>query len=126
MDDVTVAEVTQLTLEVNTTTGVVNLQNNSGVPIDIDFYQVTSDLASLSSTNWDSLEDMDYEGGGLPGNGAGWEELGKPDTPSETLLAEAYLQGSSELADANLHQSWQCLQYFCRCPRPGILVQVGG
>ena len=72
-----------VTLEVNTTTGLLTVQNNSGSDIDMDFYEVTS-TASLNPLGWNSLQDQNLPG--FPagdGSGNGWEELGFPNEPGD-------------------------------------------
>ncbi|MCA9186630.1 MAG: LamG domain-containing protein, partial [Planctomycetales bacterium] len=85
-----------MTLEVNTTTGAVTLKNTTPIDFDVDFYRISSAGGGLRPTSWNSLQDQDFEGSGANNNtGNGWEELG---TPSANDLAEAFLQGSSTIA----------------------------
>ena len=86
-----------MTLQVNTTTGSTTLLNNSGVNFDVNLYEITSPGGALNATGWNSLTDQDFEGSGAPnGTGDGWEELGTPDSE---FLGEAFLQGSTVIAD---------------------------
>ena len=87
-------------LEVNTTTGVATMKNNTGAPIPIDYYEIMSangDGDSLDPTGWNSLEDQDLAG--FPagnGSGNGWEEAGGADSDT---LSESYLTGNSAVPD---------------------------
>ncbi|MEM8944029.1 MAG: hypothetical protein AAGD11_02520 [Planctomycetota bacterium] len=81
-----------ITLEVNTTTGLLSMKNTSGATLDLDFYEITSQ-ASLSGMGWNSLQSQDLPG--FPagdGIGNGWEILGleNPETDFDldgTVLA---------------------------------------
>ncbi|QDU58692.1 dockerin type I domain-containing protein [Aeoliella mucimassa] len=88
------SDVPFLTLMVDTVTGVMAIQNNSGEAVDFDAYQIESADGSLNPTGFRSLEDQDYEGNGASGSGHGWEELG---VPSANLMGEAFLADSSVL-----------------------------
>jgi len=82
-----------LTIEVNTATGQMTLLGSSFWPIEIDYYQITSEAGSLDPENWLSLADQDFDGNGPPdGSGNGWEEAGGV---GPHALAEAYLLGDS-------------------------------
>ncbi|MBN1852539.1 MAG: hypothetical protein JW829_07430, partial [Pirellulales bacterium] len=91
------SETVLLILQVNTITGATKLMNTTGAPIDIDYYEILSTGAALNSIAWNSLQDQDYEGNGVPGTGNGWEEAGNV---GSSVLAESYLQGSSMIDDA--------------------------
>ena len=89
---------TNLTLEINTDTGIGKIKNTTLGPIAFDFYEITSSpSASLTFSTWDSLEDQDFEGNGAPGTGNGWEELGSPGALGDNLLSEFYLDGDSTI-----------------------------
>ncbi|MCA9184968.1 MAG: LamG-like jellyroll fold domain-containing protein [Pirellulaceae bacterium] len=90
-------EVVRLGLRVDTTTGGVELVNNTSTVLDVDQYEILSQGGSLRPTGWNSLQDQDYEGTGASGTGNGWEELG---TPRAEFLGEAFLTGSSALSSA--------------------------
>ncbi len=84
-----------LTLRVSASSGSTQLVNNSGSPIEIDYYEILHPGGSLDPTGWSSLMDQDFEGGGPPQSprvGDGWEEAGGS---SATVLSESFLQGSS-------------------------------
>jgi len=89
-----------LTLQIDTVTGAGTIRNLTGSPVDIDFYEITSDPSdSLSLAGWNSIEDNGQNG--LPqgdGSGNGWEELGDLGGLGDDRLGEFYLQGSSVLA----------------------------
>jgi len=87
-----------LTLEVNTPTGRTLLINGAAQAIDFDFYEIASPAGSLNPAGWVSLQDMGLDDNGVPNDGIGWEELGTPDA---SLLAEAFLFGSTVVADAD-------------------------
>ena len=52
-----------LSLEVNTTTGAVRMQNNSGAPIEIDYYEIRSADGDLVASGGSPLGD--YNGSGV-------------------------------------------------------------
>ena len=87
-----------LELEVNTTTGRVQISNETTSPIGLDFYEITSNADSLNLAGWNSLENPAGNPPGFPsgnGTGNGWEEMGNLDNG---ILAESYLQDISTLA----------------------------
>jgi hypothetical protein len=90
----------QLSFEVDVTTGRARLVNNVQSNISFDFYQVSSagGALDLSAAGWNSFENPSLNPAGFPGGtggGAGWEELGNPDSH---LVAEGFLLGTSTLA----------------------------
>jgi hypothetical protein len=88
----------QLKLVVNTSSGQVSIQNAVASDIAFDLYKITSPSGSLNVGGWNSLQNPAENPTGFPaGNGAGdgWEVLGQP---ANSLVAEAYLLGSSTLA----------------------------
>jgi len=85
-----------LTLNVNTTNGVMTMLGDSVDPISINYYEITSSGNSLTTSGWNSFADQDLDGNGpANGSGNGWEEAGGSGSAS---LAEAYLLGNSEIA----------------------------
>lgn len=95
---ITSAENVLLFLEVNTTTGVAKLRNNTGEAAHIDYYEIMSDNGhgdSLSVAGWNSLQDQNLAG--FPagnGSGNGWEEAGGIDSDT---LSESFLTGNSQV-----------------------------
>jgi hypothetical protein len=86
-----------LFLEVNTATGQTTLKNQSGDPLNIDFYEITSASGALLTNAWSSLQDQNLPG--FPagnGSGNGWEENSGASTGR---LGESYLAGSSLVAN---------------------------
>lgn len=84
-------------MEVNTTTGVATLKNETGTSIPIDYYEITSAGNALDSTGWSSFQDQnlaDFPAGN--GSGNGWEEAGGS---SDGVLSESYLTNNSSVAD---------------------------
>ena len=81
---------------VNTTTGLVTLDNQTDEDITLDYYQVTSAGGSLNTASWTSLAnaDRDYTGP-VDGSGNGWEELGNS---SANKIGEAILTGDDTVA----------------------------
>jgi hypothetical protein len=85
-------------IEVNTTTGQVTIKNQTGAPVNIDYYEILSNDGngnSLNATSWNSFQDPGSNPAGFPsgtGVGDGWEESGGVDSG---VLAESYLTGSS-------------------------------
>lgn len=75
---------TELSLEVNTTTGQITLKNSSAIPVNIDFYRINSPGGALSTTGWNSLDDQNYDAldesdaGTIAGDsvGEGWDQAG--------------------------------------------------
>lgn len=61
---------TELTLEVNKTTGVVRILNEQSVSFNMNFYEIRSTLGLLNPEGWFSLDDAE---GGDP-IGTGWDE----------------------------------------------------
>jgi len=84
-----------LELEVNKTTGLLTIKNDSDFVNDINFYEIFSagDSGTLSS-GWNSLADqgIDSLGGDAEDN---WQEGGGSDT---NLLTEAFVLGSTNFA----------------------------
>jgi hypothetical protein len=78
-----------LTLRVGSN-GATSIVNESGMDVAIDYYEIASDLGSLSTAGWSRLEDNPQ------GLGDGWEELGNLDS---NLLGEFYLESSGMLTD---------------------------
>jgi hypothetical protein len=93
VDDASLTEtVTVLTLEVRTTDGSVRILNETGKPIAMDYYELTSSLGSLNKPGWLSLEDQNLVG--FPagsGSGDGWEEGG---FTTDKVLNESFLQAN--------------------------------
>jgi hypothetical protein len=88
----------QLKLVVNTSSGQVSIQNAVASDIAFDLYKITSPSGSLNVAGWNSLQNPAGNPAGFPagsGTGDGWEVLGEP---ADSLVAEAYLLGSSALA----------------------------
>lgn len=94
VDDASLSEdVAVLTLEVNTTNGQVRIVNETGNPVPLDYYELTSELSSLNKGGWLSLEDQDLPG--FPagdGSGNGWEEAG---FTTDKVLSESFLQANT-------------------------------
>jgi hypothetical protein len=87
----------ELSLEVNTATGLVQIRNDVQSAVRFDFYEVASNSGALNLAGWNSLQDPSGNPSGFPpgaGTGNGWERLGNLDS---SLAAEAFLQGSSSL-----------------------------
>jgi len=84
-------------LEVNTSNGQVRLRNQTGAPVNIDYYEITSATSALNATSWNSLQEQNLAG--FPagnGSGNGWEQAGGS---SSSIVSESYLLGSSSLAN---------------------------
>jgi hypothetical protein len=78
----------EMTLEVNTTTGATRLLNEQGSPFDLTYYDIRSVSGSLNPAGWTSLDDGE---GGDP-VGTGWAEAPASNTG---LLNEVRLTGST-------------------------------
>jgi hypothetical protein len=83
-------------LEVNTATGQVQLKNQTGQAVHMDYYEITSASGALKSNTWTSLQDQNlaaFPAGN--GSGNGWEEAGGS---TNVVLSESYLTGNSIVA----------------------------
>jgi len=93
--------------EVNTVTGQVKLRNQTGQPVHIDYYEITSAAGALKTNTWTSLQDQNLAG--FPagnGTGNGWEEAGGVGTG---ILSESFLTGNSSVthgANVSLGQAF--------------------
>lgn len=82
-----------LYLHVNTANGQVAIKNQTGDPVHLDYYIITSADSALNKTGWSSLQDQNRTG--FPsgnGTGNGWEEGG---VTNAKVLSETYLSGNS-------------------------------
>ena len=99
-DNLVVRELPRLTLQVDPVDGDIQIVNDAGEPIDIDYYEIfdTSETGgNLDPIAWNSLEEQNLAG--FPagdGSGNGWEE-GDLSNPSQ--LIEAFLTDSSIFDD---------------------------
>jgi hypothetical protein len=87
-----------LTLEVNTTNGTTRIVNQTGQPVSLDYYEITSASNSINKAGWNSLQNQNLAG--FPagnGSGNGWEKAGAAD---DGAIGESYLTGNSKLAAA--------------------------
>ncbi|MCA9186507.1 MAG: discoidin domain-containing protein [Pirellulaceae bacterium] len=85
------SSVPRLGLEVNRTTGTVRLINRFNSSFETNYYRIASAAGSLTTVNWNSLDQQNYDSLGN-GIGASWDEAG---ASGEFVLAEAFLLGSS-------------------------------
>jgi hypothetical protein len=86
-----------LFLEVNTGTGQVAIKNQTGDPVNIDYYEIESAASALNPTAWNSLQDQNLPG--FPagnGSGNGWEQFGGA---SASVLGESTLSGASRVSN---------------------------
>jgi hypothetical protein len=84
-------------LEVNTTSGQARIKNQTGDPVQIDYYEIKSAAGSLRRNTWTSLQDQNLAG--FPagdGSGNGWEEAGGG---GNNALGESFLTGSSTVTN---------------------------
>jgi hypothetical protein len=82
-----------LYLHVNTTNGQAAIKNQTGDPVRVDYYEVTSVGSALNKTGWTSLQDQNLQA--FPpgdGTGNGWEEVG---VTGPKVLSEGFLTGNS-------------------------------
>lgn len=100
-DDAKLTVETQiLTLEINTTNGHARIVNQTGKPVNLDYYEITSAGASLNQVSWNSLQEQNLAG--FPagnGSGNGWEQAGGA---SPTAIGESYLTGNSQIATSGI------------------------
>ena len=85
-------------LEVDTTNGQISWINQTGAPIEIDYYEITSALSALDATAWHSLQEQNLPG--FPagdGTGNGWEQAGGA---SAKVLGESFPLGQSTVANS--------------------------
>jgi hypothetical protein len=90
--DVTTTITPSLTLEILASgpeAGAMRIVNDSGMVLDVDYYEITSPSGSLDAIGWNSLDDQSP----TPAP-AGWHEAGGSD---EHLLSEANILGSTIL-----------------------------
>jgi hypothetical protein len=85
--------------EVHTTTGQVTIKNQSGDPVRLDYYKITSTGgAALNATAWNSLQEQNLAGFPVGnGSGNGWEPFGGA---SSRAIGESYLTGNSLVANS--------------------------
>lgn len=84
-------------LEVNTTSGQATIKNQSGQPIKMDYYDITSAGSALNKAGWVGLQNGNVAGfPGGNGSGNGWEKAGGA---SDKALGESYLTGKSQVAN---------------------------
>jgi hypothetical protein len=83
-------------LEVNTTNGQVTIKNQTGEPVNVDYYEITSAGSSLNATNWNGFQEQGNVSGFPAGNGTGngWEAFG---TLNSTVVGESWPTGSSAI-----------------------------
>ncbi len=86
-----------LTLEVDTLSGNVRLQNKSAQPFTIDYYQVSSASGALNTDGWLSLDEQNFDAA----NG-GWNEAGGSNA---NQLAELFLNASGSTIGAGFDES---------------------
>ena len=84
-------DIDDLILLVDTSTGGVQLRNQSGFDVTFDGYALRSESDSLDATNWQSFDDLDGPGN----NDGGWRESNS----SSGQLAELLQAGEFTLAD---------------------------
>jgi hypothetical protein len=85
-------------IEVNTTTGVITLENTSASDLILDYYEIRSAAGALEPDTWNSLDELNFgavdgaDPGGVAGDspGEGWDEAGGANTNQliEYFLAE--------------------------------------
>jgi hypothetical protein len=96
VDDAALQVAPLLRLEVNTSTGVVTIKNQSGETAYIDYYEISSAGSSLNAVAWNSLQEQDLPG--FPagdGSGNGWEEFGGV---TSKVIGESNPSGESGIA----------------------------
>ena len=83
----------------NTTNGQLAIKNQTGDPLNIDYYKIESTAErALNSTAWNSLQEQNLAG--FPagnGTGNGWEQFGGS---SAKVIGESYLTGNSSVANS--------------------------
>ena len=84
-------EFTGLTLEVNATTGDVQLLNEQGSPLSLSYHEIRSSSGALNHDDWNSLDNQES---GDP-VGTGWDEAVES---SANILSEANLQSQLDPA----------------------------
>ncbi|MEM7315735.1 MAG: hypothetical protein AAF497_21565 [Planctomycetota bacterium] len=98
----------QLSLLVNTDTGVVEVLNQSQETYSWNYYEIRSQAGSLNLSGWFSFDDQNFDAtdGPDPGStrgdsiGEGWDEA--PNSNSN-VMAELFLTGSTTAAPNNLY-----------------------
>lgn len=84
---------------VDRATGEITFENPGTVPVDFDFYQLSSPSHSLLTGSWNSLSDQNFQPSG-PGAHERWQEMGGS-SPLE--LGEVRLTSHSTLAASATH-----------------------
>ena len=84
-----------LSLRVNTTTGAVSINNDSGTSFDINYYEIRSVAGALNSGGWNSFDDQE----GSDPVGTGWDETGGGSTAN--ILSELRFLGMTTIAPSS-------------------------
>jgi hypothetical protein len=93
-------------LEVNKTTGNVQIKNLTNTPLQLDFYRISSAASALSLAGWNSLDDQNIsavdgaDAGTVAGDspGEGWDQAGGSNS---SQLVELFLGETGSLLAAN-------------------------
>lgn len=107
-----------LVLQVDPSTGAVAIVNPTDATVAIDYYEITSGAASLSTSGWVPLEVQDrtdFPAG--DGNGDGWESLGPA---TSTQVSEGRLIGASTIDS----DGWVGLGNLSNVGNPGDMTFV--
>jgi len=88
-----------LSIEVNKTTGAINLVNSATAPLALEFYRISSAAGAMNVAGWNSLDDQNFgavdgpDAGTIAGDsvGEGWDQAGGSDANElvEHFLGEA-------------------------------------
>lgn len=76
------------------TNGLMEINNQTGDAIDLNYYEITSTTGSLDPAGWNSLDDQNIGFG--PAAGESWTEAGGSDSE---ILSEFFTLGSTSIAD---------------------------
>ncbi|MFO0912100.1 MAG: hypothetical protein U0795_04040 [Pirellulales bacterium] len=109
--DVAQINIPRLTLEVSKVDGSVKLMNKTNTDIDLRYYEILSAGGSLSTTQWNGLDDQNLSGGI-------WQE----NNPTAKQLIESAFQGSSLLAAGN---SWNLGKAFQPGKAQDLIARAG-
>lgn len=87
----------QLILDVNTLTGAVSIRNPAALPVNINYYEITSLAGGLDAGGWASIDSTEGDPPGI-----GWDEAGGA---SAAVLAESNFAGTLQLDSMTPTQS---------------------
>jgi hypothetical protein len=92
-----IPKLAEISLEVNTITGSVRINNSVVDPTKIDYYRITSAGGALDTDKWNSLDDQNADAVGGD-EGESWDEA---DGSNSSSLTELFLLGASGVSSTD-------------------------